>query len=174
VLVNNATAFPGAETGYPPKDVPCWQLPVELWDQLHQVGLRSHYVASVYAIPIMLASGGHQLIANISSAGAARYTYGVAYGAAKAGLDKLTADLAHELRPHHITVVSIWPPLTTTEKVLAHAGDYDLSRSHPPALTGQVIAAVAADPAIIARTGHALTATSLASHYGLTGNPAKA
>jgi dehydrogenase/reductase SDR family member 1 len=172
VLVNNATGFAGTPTGYPPEDVPCWQLPIALWDQLHQVGLRSAYVASVYAIPIMLASGGHRLIANISSAGAARYIYGVAYGTAKAGLDKLTADLAHELRPHQIAVLSIWPPLTTTEKVLAHAGDYDLGRAHPPALTGQAIGAVAADPGVTARTGRALTATDIASHYGLTGNPA--
>jgi dehydrogenase/reductase SDR family member 1 len=108
VLVNNATGFPGTVTGYPPEDVPCWQLPIDLWDQLHQVGLRSAYVASVLAVPIMLASSGHRLIANISSssssssaaaAAAARYTYGAAYGTAKAGLDKLTADLARELHP---------------------------------------------------------------------------
>jgi dehydrogenase/reductase SDR family member 1 len=172
VLVNNATGFAGTPAGYPPDEVPCWQLPVALWDQLHQVGLRSAYVASVYAVPIMLASGGHRLIVNISSAGAARYAYGVAYGAAKAGLDKLTADLACELRPHHITVVSVWPPLTTTEKVLAHPGAYDPARAHPPALTGQVITTLAADPTIFTRTGHALAATDIASHYGLTSSPA--
>jgi len=115
VLVNNATGIPSTPTGYPPENVPCWQLPIALWDQLHQVGLRSAYVASVLAVPIMLATGGHRLIASISSAGATRH----AYGAANAALDKLTADLACELRPHHITVISVWPPLTTTEKVLA-------------------------------------------------------
>ena len=41
-------------------------------------------------------------------------------------------------------VVSVWPPLTTTEKVLAHAGVCDLSSVHPPALTGQVVAALTA------------------------------
>jgi dehydrogenase/reductase SDR family member 1 len=172
VLINNATRFPATPTGYPPEGVPCWQLPIALWDQLHQVGLRSAYVASVHAVPIMLASRGHRLIVNISSAGAARYAYGAAYGAAKAGLDKLTADLAHELRPHQITVVSIWPPLTATEKVLAHPGSYDLARAHPPGLTGQVVAVLAADPGVIARTGQALTVTSLASHYGPAGKPA--
>ena len=74
VLVNNGTA-----TGYPPENIPCWQLPLTLWDQLHQAGLRSAYVASVLAVPIMLTSGGHRLIASISSAGAARYAYGAAY-----------------------------------------------------------------------------------------------
>ena len=39
-------------------------------------------------------------------------------------------------------VVSVWPPLTTTEKVLAHVGVCDLSSVHPPALTGQVVAVI--------------------------------
>jgi NAD(P)-dependent dehydrogenase (short-subunit alcohol dehydrogenase family) len=173
VLVNNATGFPATPTGYPPENVPCWQLPIAPWDQLHQVGLRSAYVASVLAVPIMLATRGHRLIASISSAGAARYVYGAAYGAAKAGLDKLTADLACELRPHHITVVSVWPRLTITEKVLACPRAYDLATAHPAALTGHVIAALAADPTTINRTGHALIATDIASHYGLTGGPGR-
>jgi dehydrogenase/reductase SDR family member 1 len=69
-------------------------------------------------------------------------------------------------------VVSSWPPLTTTEKVLAHPSSYDLARAHPPGLTGHVIADLAADPHAIARTGRVLTATDIASHYGLTGKPA--
>jgi NAD(P)-dependent dehydrogenase (short-subunit alcohol dehydrogenase family) len=173
VLVNNATGFPDTATGYPPQDLPCWQLPIALWDQLHQVGLRSAYVAAVLAAPIMLTTGGHRLIASISSAGAARYTYGTAYGAAKAGLDKLTADLACELRPHQVTVVSVWPPLTTTEKVLACPGAYDLANACPPALTGRAVAALAADPGADAHTGHVLTTTEIANHYGLTSSPAR-
>ena len=46
LLVNNATAFGDTATGYPPMGVPWWELPLELWDQLHRVGLRSHYIAS--------------------------------------------------------------------------------------------------------------------------------
>jgi NAD(P)-dependent dehydrogenase (short-subunit alcohol dehydrogenase family) len=58
--------------------VPCWRLPLELWDQLH-IGLRSHYVACVLAVPLMLARG-EELIVNVSSVGAVRYLYGNAYG----------------------------------------------------------------------------------------------
>jgi NAD(P)-dependent dehydrogenase (short-subunit alcohol dehydrogenase family) len=76
LLVNNATAFGDTATGYPPMGVSCWELPLELWDQLHRVGLRSHYIASVLAVPIMLA-GQDGLIANISSIGAVQYVYGV-------------------------------------------------------------------------------------------------
>jgi dehydrogenase/reductase SDR family member 1 len=118
-------------------------------------------------------SRGHRLIANISFAEAARYVYGAAYRAAKAGLDKLTADLARELLPHQVTVVSVWPPLTTAEKVLAHAQTYDLRRAHPPALAGRAVAALAGDPHAIAWTGHALNVTDIAMEHGLTSNPGR-
>ncbi len=161
LLVNNATGFADTPSGYPPEGVPCWELPVGLWDELHTVGLRSHYVASVYAAPLLLA-GGRRLIVNISSFGAVAY----AYGAAKAGLDKLTADLAHELRPYQVAVVSLWPPLTTTEKVLARADRYELSRAHSPWFTSRAVAALAADPQVMQRTGQALAVTDLAAEYG--------
>jgi dehydrogenase/reductase SDR family protein 1 len=166
LLVNNATGFADTPSGYPPEGVPCWELPVGLWDELHTVGLRSHYVASVYAAPLLIA-GGRGLIVNISSFGAVAYAYGVAYGAAKAGLDKLSADLAHELDPYRVAVVSLWPPLTTTEKVLARADHYELSEARSPLLTGRAVAALAADPEVMQRTGRALAVTDLAEEYGV-------
>jgi dehydrogenase/reductase SDR family protein 1 len=166
LLVNNATGFADTPSGYPPEGVPCWELPIGLWDELHTVGLRSHYVASVYAAPLLIA-GGRGLIVNISSFGAVAYVYGVAYGAAKAGLDKLTADLAHELDPYQVAVVSVWPPLTKTEKVQAQADRYELSGAHSPRFTGQAVAALAADPQVMQRTGQALAVTDLAEEYGV-------
>jgi dehydrogenase/reductase SDR family protein 1 len=119
----------------------------------------------VYAAPLLIA-GGRGLIVNISSFGAVAYAYGVAYGAAKAGLDKLTADLAHELGPYQVAVVSLWPPLTT-EKVLARADHYELSGARSPLLTGRAVAALAADPEVMQRTGRALAVTDLAEEYGV-------
>jgi dehydrogenase/reductase SDR family member 1 len=104
---------------------------------------------------------------NISSFGAVAYAYGVAYGAAKAGLDKLSADLAHELGPYQVAVVSLWPPLTTTEKVLAQADRYELSGARSPRFTGRAVAALAADPQVMQRTGQALAVTELAEEYGV-------
>jgi dehydrogenase/reductase SDR family protein 1 len=103
ILVNNVFATP---PGKMPAGVPFWELPIALWDEFHTVGLRSHYVASVFAAPLMLAQR-RGLIVNISSAGAGpHHPFGVAYGVGKAGVDKLTADMAHELRPHGIAVIS--------------------------------------------------------------------
>ena len=60
-------------------------------------------------------------MAAASSSGATRYLFNIPYGVGKAGLDRLTADMAHELQAHNIAVVSIWPGLTRTEIVMAHA-----------------------------------------------------
>lgn len=71
LLVNNATAYT-TDVG-PPEDRPFWELPIDVWDQMHAVGLRSHYVASIYAARRMV-EAGRGLIVNISSSGATAYT----------------------------------------------------------------------------------------------------
>jgi hypothetical protein len=42
-------------------------------------------------------------------------------------------------------------------------------RAHPPTLTGRAVAALAADPHAIARTGHALNVTDIAMEHGIPG-----
>jgi NAD(P)-dependent dehydrogenase (short-subunit alcohol dehydrogenase family) len=70
------------------------------------VGLRSHYVASFHAAPLMI-DNGRGLIVNTGHYGAVSYYHGAAYGAQKAGSDEMAADMAKELRPHNVAAVSI-------------------------------------------------------------------
>src|SRR5690349_17919023 len=65
ILVNNVFALP--DQGLP-MGVPFWELPLNIWDRMHTVGLRSHYVASVFAARMMVPQQ-HGFIANISSHG---------------------------------------------------------------------------------------------------------
>lgn len=128
------------------------------------VGLRSCYVASVFAVRIMIAKRSG-LIVNISSGGAVRYAGNVAYGVGKAGVDKLAADMAHQLRQYNVASVSIWPPLTMTEKVMAYREHYDLRKARSPLFTGQAVVALAADPKIMEKTGRSFPVTDLAEEY---------
>jgi hypothetical protein len=57
------------------------------------VGLRSHYVASFHAAPLMI-DNGRGLIVNTGHYGAVSYYHGAAYGAQKAGSDEMAADMA--------------------------------------------------------------------------------
>jgi dehydrogenase/reductase SDR family protein 1 len=64
VLVNNAFASPDQRVQW--SGLPFWEIPAALWDDLIAVGLRSHFVASQNAVPLMLAHDGG-LILNVAS-----------------------------------------------------------------------------------------------------------
>ena len=75
--------------------------------------------------------------------------------------------MAHELRPHNIAVVSLYPGLVRTEAIMAAAAFLDLSNSESPEFTGRGIAALACDPELIERSGKVLVAAALAKEYGI-------
>jgi dehydrogenase/reductase SDR family protein 1 len=166
VLVNNAFLIPKELTS----GLPFWETPISNWDDMIDVGTRSAYVASRFAARIMVpAKSG--LIANVSSSGAAEYAWHVAYGVGKAALDRVTADTAHELRDHGVTVVSLWPGLVMTERIQRVSqvmSALDTSGAESQRFTGRAIAALAADPKVQAKTGRALTSRHLADEYGFT------
>ncbi len=128
-------------------------------------GVRAHYHASRLAARSMVARG-RGLIVNISFWAAQKYVGNVAYGVSKAATDKLTADMAVELRPRGVAAVSLYPGLVRTEKILAAA--LDLANSESPEFVGRAVAALAADPDVLRRSGTVLVAAALAAEYGFT------
>ena len=144
---------------------PLWQQPLWRWDAMFQAGVRAAYVAGQLAAQAMVNRRGG-LIVNISFWAAQKYIGNVAYGVAKAATDKLTADMAHELREHQVAVVSLYPGLVRTEKVMEAAAWLDLSNSESPQFIGRAVAALAADANVIEKTGRVLVAASLAREYG--------
>lgn len=168
VLVNNAFSLPDEGMW----GQPFWAQPIALWDRMHGVGLRSHYVASVLAAPLLLETArreGGALVANVSSFAGAGFQLNVAYGVGKAAVDRLAADMAHDLGPHGVACVSLWPGIVRTEWILAHEGALPFSTrvSESPELTGRVVAALAADPATIERTGQVVVVAEEARARGL-------
>ncbi|HJU65269.1 MAG TPA: SDR family NAD(P)-dependent oxidoreductase [Gemmatimonadaceae bacterium] len=145
---------------------PFWEQPRWRWDAMFAAGVRAHYVASQLAAPGMIAHG-RGLIVNISFWAAQKYVGNVAYGVSKAATDKLTVDMAHELRPHGVTVVSLYPGLVRTEKVMEAAAWLDLSNSESPSFIGRTIAALATDPEVFRHSGKTLIAAAVAEEYGV-------
>lgn len=104
---------------------------------------------------------------NVSQWAAQKYHGNVIYGVSKAATDKLTADMAVELRDRDVAVVSLYPGLVRTEAVLA-AGVFDLGNSESPEFIGRAVAALADDQDVCRWTGQVLVAAALAEHYGFT------
>jgi NAD(P)-dependent dehydrogenase (short-subunit alcohol dehydrogenase family) len=146
---------------------PFWEQPLWRWDAMFDAGVRASYLASQLAAKTMVARR-HGLIVNISFWAAQKHVGNVAYGVSKAATDKMTADMATELQPHSVTVVSLYPGLVRTEKVMEAAQWLDLTNSESPEFVGRAVAALAADPDHIRYTGRVLVAASLASQYGFT------
>lgn len=165
LLVNNATSY-STDLG-PREDGTFWELPVEDLDEMLAVGLRSHYVASACAARMMVPRRSG-LIVNISSAGAIKYTGNVSYNVVKAAVDMLTLSTAEELRPHNVAVVSFWPRLTRTEAFIAHPEQFaDPSRAWSAEFNGRCVSALANDPRIMEKSGHALDLAEVAIEYRL-------
>lgn len=146
---------------------PFWEQPLWRWDAMFGAGVRAHYHASQRAAPSMIARR-RGLIVNISFWAAQKHVGNVAYGVSKAATDKMTADIAHELQPHGVTVVSLYPGLVRTEKIMEAAQWLDLSNSESPEFVGRAIAALATDPDRLRHTGKVLVAAALAKDYGFT------
>eukprot|EP01125_Pyxidicula_operculata_P014508 TRINITY_DN4837_c0_g1_i1.p1 TRINITY_DN4837_c0_g1~~TRINITY_DN4837_c0_g1_i1.p1 ORF type:complete len:196 (-),score=39.47 TRINITY_DN4837_c0_g1_i1:97-684(-) len=159
------------------KFVPFWEKDLKVWDASHVVGLRSHYIATSIVAKKMVADKKGGLIVNISSPGGLRYLFDVAYGVGKAALDRLTADTAHQLAPHKVAVVSLWPGSVATEAVVQNVlnnpkAPQKLVQMFKDAesieFSGRAVAALVKDPKVLDLTGKVLLTTELARHYGFT------
>jgi dehydrogenase/reductase SDR family protein 1 len=146
---------------------PFWEQPLWRWDAMFGAGVRAHYHASQLAASGMIARR-RGLIVNISFWAAQKRVGNVAYGVSKAATDKMTSDMAIELKPHGVTVVSLYPGLVRTEKVMAAAAWLDMSNSESPEFIGRAVAALAADPDVLRHTGKVVIAAGLAQEYGFT------
>ncbi|WP_461156651.1 SDR family NAD(P)-dependent oxidoreductase [Saccharopolyspora tripterygii] len=177
VLVNNVYNSPATARWI---GKPFWEVPPEAWDETFDIGVRSHYAASVFAAPLLIESNG--LIVNVSSPGSTRYMHSAVYGTAKTALDRLTADFAHDLTDTGVTAVSIWPGIVDTELLqlvppdaegnriveLPGEGRFDLAEAETPRFAGRAVTALASDPDRRTRTGVAWRVADLAESYAFT------
>jgi NAD(P)-dependent dehydrogenase (short-subunit alcohol dehydrogenase family) len=170
VLVNSAWGGYNrmVENGAFTWQLPFWEQPAHRWTGMMEAGVRAALIASSQAVKMMLPAR-KGLIVNISYWAARKYVGNVIYGVAKAATDKMTADMAHELRPHGIAVLSLYPGLVRTEAVMeaAKSGSLDVSSSESPQFIGRVIAALAHEPTVLVRTGRVLVAATVASEFGI-------
>ncbi|HYY04690.1 MAG TPA: SDR family NAD(P)-dependent oxidoreductase [Gaiellaceae bacterium] len=146
---------------------PFWEAPLSVWDGMFDAGVRAHFAASAFAVPLMLRAGAG-LIVNVSSFAAANPKEVVQLGVAKAATDHLTRLTAEHLRAHGVAVVSLYPGLVRTEGILKWKDYIDLSNSESPSFVGRAVVALAADDDVMARSGQTAVVAELAEEHGFT------
>jgi len=151
LLVNNVYKIPDP----PAWGGGFWDHPVTIWDDQVGIGLRAHYVASWHAAPLLFAAGPGGAILNVSSPGGQSYHFSSSYGAGKAGLDRLSADMAVELQPKGIACCSIYPGTVATEFIQewSNKRGTDLSGAQTTLGVGRAIVALAMAPDLMERSG---------------------
>lgn len=167
ILVNNAAAV------YDELSAPghFWEKPLKLVDML-DVGLRSGYVASYFAAPAMVKQGCG-LVIFTSASGAVHYVFGPAYGAHKAGMDKLAADMAVDFKEFGVAALSIWMGALLTDrlKLMIEAEPekfgYLADRVETPEFTGHVVWALYNDPGLMELSGQTVIGAEMARKYGI-------
>lgn len=167
ILVNNAIALPDELTLVKP----FWQKSLKELSLL-DVGLRSNYVTTWNAAPLLVESRG--LVVFTSSFGGTCYMHGPAYGAGKAGTDKMAHDMAHDFKPFDVTAISLWLGLVRTERTnnvcAAEPEKYGAAFkvAESPEFPGRVIAALYNDPERQSLSGAIQVAAELGKRYGVT------
>ncbi|MYM62823.1 SDR family NAD(P)-dependent oxidoreductase [Pseudomaricurvus sp. HS19] len=168
ILVNNACALHDDLT-----------LPGNFWEKslgivnMLDVGLRSSYVASYYAAPLMV-ENNHGLMIFTSASGSVHYVYGPVYGAHKSGMDKFAADMGADLKPFNVAAVSVWMGALKAERLMQliesdrEKYGYLESVTETPEFTGHVIWGLYNDPDLMSVSGETVIGAEMAVKYGFT------
>ncbi|XP_070203108.1 dehydrogenase/reductase SDR family member 1-like [Littorina saxatilis] len=176
VLVNNA--YSGVQAIANAYKKPFWEQDPGVWDEINVVGLRNHYICSVYAAKLMVPRK-RGLIVNVSSAGGLSYLFNVAYGVGKEGCDRMAVDCAIELKKHNVAFVSLWPGAVRTENLIHIINEKGFGEGkdvkileeaftsgETPEYAGLAVTHLAADPNVMKKTGRILIAADLGNEYG--------
>jgi NAD(P)-dependent dehydrogenase (short-subunit alcohol dehydrogenase family) len=161
-----------------------WEHP--LWEQDLEAGLgllrqavETHVITSRFALPLLVARKSG-LVVEVTDGNTARYRGTFFYDLAKSAVIRLAVAQAAELKPHGVAAVAITPGFLRSEAMLENFGvseanwrdgaavDPDFAYSETPAYLGRAVAALAADPDVMAKTGRALATWDLYREYGFT------
>jgi NAD(P)-dependent dehydrogenase (short-subunit alcohol dehydrogenase family) len=156
-----------------------WDISLDVGLEILKAAVYSHIVNIHYAVPLML-KNRRGLIVEITDGDGFYYRGNLYYDLTKVSAIRLAMVFATELRKKNIASVAITPGFLRSEAVLeslhvTEANWRDAIRRRPefaesetPYFIGKVIAALAADPKVMRKTGRVFNSAELAREYGLT------
>jgi citronellol/citronellal dehydrogenase len=152
ILVNNAGI-----------DVPgkVLDIPTKRWDLVIGVNLRGTFLCTKAVLPTMVKRRSGNIINLSSVVGTRMISFDVAYGVAKAAIERFTRGLAEELKEYNIAVNALCPSLTDTEGFALVMPGVDRSGWQRPEMWGRYAVFLASKDAS-SLTGKVLSAEELA------------
>jgi NAD(P)-dependent dehydrogenase (short-subunit alcohol dehydrogenase family) len=161
LLVNNA--WSGYEIS-PDASLAFWDIQWRHWDLMFTGGLRAAAYASRLAAPMMI-EVGRGLIVNITWVLDRPHGHAF-YEVVKNATNKLTTQMADDLRPHGVACVAVSPGFMRLERMNLSAQEAAMAESAE--FPGRAIAALATDENVLEKSGQVLTTPALAREYGFT------
>jgi NAD(P)-dependent dehydrogenase (short-subunit alcohol dehydrogenase family) len=158
---------------------PFWELSMEKGLLMLQRAVHSHIITARHAAPMMV-EGKSGLIVEITDGDGVNYRGNLFYDLVKTSVIRLAFDMSQELRRHGVTALALTPGFLRSEAMLDHFGvteanwqeggkkDPNFLHSETPFYVGRAVAALAADPDVMKKSGRTFSSWGLAGEYGFT------
>jgi NAD(P)-dependent dehydrogenase (short-subunit alcohol dehydrogenase family) len=156
---------------------PFWEHPLAEWQQMMAAGPFAYLLASHYAARRMAATGKGLIVGVtdcvVPGQGEAEYQGGLLWDLSHCCINRMMHCMGVEARRHGIAVVTLMPGFMRTERVLRNLTEelkamFRFDKSESTEYIGRAVAALAADPDVIEKTGKVHFVGDLAREYGFT------
>lgn len=158
---------------------PFWTLDLAKGFAMLDNAVRTHIRTSRFGAPLLVEQG-HGLIVEVTDGDHFGYRGTLFYDLAKLAAIRLAFDMSEELAPRGVAALAVTPGFLRSEAMLERFGvteanwrdgiakDRGFAASETPCYVGRAIAALAADPNVLAKTGKVFASWTLAREYGFT------
>lgn len=158
---------------------PFWELDVPKGFLMLERAIHTHIITSRYGVPLLV-ERKQGLVVEITDGDTSNYRGSFFYDLVKNTVIRLAYAMSEELRPHNVAAVAVTPGFLRSEAMLEFFGvteanwrdgvktDAHFIASETPFFVGRAIAALAADPNVMEKTGRALSSWGLSDDYHFT------
>jgi NAD(P)-dependent dehydrogenase (short-subunit alcohol dehydrogenase family) len=161
---------------------PFWKLPLDQGFRALRQGIHTHIITSRHAVPLMIARRRRSpgLIVEVTDGDALYYRQHLFYDLVKISVNRMAWAMAQELHKHKVAAVAVSPGFMRSEAMLDRFGvteanwregakkDKHFIASETPFFVGRAIAALAADPDVMAKSGGVYGSWTLSDEYGFS------
>jgi len=165
-------------------DTPVWKHDLEKGLRILRLAIDTHLITSHFALPLLIRERGGLVVEMTDGTreyNAEHYRVSAFYDLAKTAVIRLAFAQSEELAPYGCTAVALTPGWLRSEMMLDNYGvteanwregeatnPHFAAISESPRFVGRAVAALAADPDLLRRSGGSFSSGGLAREYGFT------